>query len=94
MVLKLCHQVDGELPEDIKNKMYFNIVLDFTIGLVPIFGDIADAWFHANVRNADVLEEYLRAKGAKALKVQGQRASTFNRFGDEQVSQLSYSGGS
>lgn len=35
-------------------------------------GDLADAVFRANTRNAAVLEQYLRDKGAKALKAQGQ----------------------
>jgi hypothetical protein len=51
--------------------MYFNIMVDFGIGLVPFLGDMADALFRANTRNAVVLEKHLRDKGAKALKAQG-----------------------
>ena len=72
MVLRTCQQVEGGLPNEIKAKMLFNIVLDFGIGLVPFLGDLADALFRANTRNAVVLEKYLRAKGEKALKDQGQ----------------------
>lgn len=71
MVMRTCEQVEGGLPADVKSKMYFNIVLDFGIGLVPFLGDIADAVFRANTRNAVELEKFLRAKGAKALKAQG-----------------------
>jgi len=71
MVLRTCEQVEGGLPADVRSKMYFNIVLDFGIGLVPFLGDLADAVFRANTRNAVVLEKHLRAKGAKALKAQG-----------------------
>lgn len=60
------------MPADVTSKMYFNIILDFGIGLVPFLGDIADAVFRANTRNAVVLEKFLRAKGASALKAQGQ----------------------
>lgn len=42
MVLRTCEQIEGGLPSDVKAKMYFNIVLDFGIGLVPFLGDIAD----------------------------------------------------
>ena len=104
MVLRTCQQVEGGLPADIKMKMYVNIVLDFGIGLVPFLGDIADALFRANTRNAVVLEKFLRAKGAKALKAQGQRIPTidpsdpdeFDRFEDEEVNgpPPPYSGGS
>jgi len=71
MVLRTCQQVEGGLPADVKSKMMFNIVVDFGIGLIPFLGDIADAAFKANTKNAVVLEKYLRNKGAKALKTQG-----------------------
>jgi Domain of unknown function (DUF4112) len=72
MVLRTCQQVEGGLPNEVKAKMLFNIILDFGIGLVPFLGDIADALFRANTRNAVVLEKFLRAKGERALKAQGQ----------------------
>jgi len=74
MVLRTCEKVEGGLPADVKTKMYINIILDFGIGLVPFLGDIADAVFRANTRNAVVLEKFLREKGAKALKAQGRPA--------------------
>lgn len=49
----------------------FNIILDFGVGLVPFIGDLADALFRANTRNAIELEKYLREKGAKNLAAQG-----------------------
>lgn len=71
MVLRTCQQVEGGLPKDVNAKMMFNIIVDFGIGLVPFLGDIADALFRANTKNAIVLEEHLRKKGAKLLKEQG-----------------------
>lgn len=67
MVLRTCQQVEGGLPADVKTKMFFNIIVDFGIGLVPFLGDIADAIFRANTKNAVILEEHLRKKGAKNL---------------------------
>lgn len=52
--------------------MWLNIILDFAVGLIPFVGDMADAVFKANTRNAIVLEKHLRKKGADALKAQGQ----------------------
>lgn len=78
MVLRTCEQVEGGLPANVKLKMYINIILDFGIGLVPGLGDVADALFRANSKNAIVLEEYLRQKGAKALKAQGQAVPTID----------------
>lgn len=72
MVLRTCQQVEGGLPAEVTLKMYFNIIIDFGIGLMPVIGDIADAAWKANTRNAVVLEKYLRQKGAMALKAQGQ----------------------
>jgi len=78
MVLRTCEQVEGGLPANVKSKMMMNIVLDFGIGLVPFLGDLADALFRANTRNAVVLEKYLREKGAKALKAQGRPAPSLD----------------
>ncbi len=72
MVLRTCQQVEGGLPASVSMKMYINIILDFGIGLVPSVGDIGDAIFWANTRNAAVLEKFLQQKGAAALKAQGQ----------------------
>lgn len=74
MVMRTCQQVEGGLPSSVKSKMMFNIMLDFVIGLVPFIGDLADAVFRANTRNAVELERYLREKGAKNIKAQGQSA--------------------
>jgi len=74
MVLRTCEQIEGGLPAAVKSKMMINIVIDFGIGLIPLLGDVADALFRANTKNAVVLEQYLREKGAKALKAQGRPA--------------------
>lgn len=42
MVFRTCGQVEGGLPNAVKAKMMFNIILDFGVGLVPFLGDIAD----------------------------------------------------
>lgn len=93
MVLRTCEQIEGGLPANIKTRMYINIILDFGLGLVPFLGDLADAMFKANTRNAVVLEKHLRAKGARVLKAQGQRLPAvdpsdpdeFDRFEDTEV---------
>ena len=72
IVLRTCQQVEGGLPVHVIMKMYINIFLDFGIGLIPIFGDLVDALFRANTRNAAVLEKYLQKKGAAALNAQCQ----------------------
>lgn len=91
MVIRTCQQVEGGLPKAVNAQMMFNLALDFAVGLVPFIGDLADMLFRANTKNAIVLEDFLRKKGAKALKAQGrtaQRDSTlpeeFDRMMNEQ----------
>lgn len=52
----------------IRTRMFFNILFDFVIGLVPFVGDMADAVYRANTRNAWVLEEYLVKKAEAEQK--------------------------
>src|SRR5271163_74370 len=46
-------------------QMYTNVMIDFGIGMIPVVGDFADAWFKCNTRNNILLERYLREKGQK-----------------------------
>jgi hypothetical protein len=71
MVIRTCTQIDDGLPTAVKIKMYLNLVADFGIGLVPFVGDLADAVFRANTRNAALLESHLREKGKKNLRQSG-----------------------
>jgi hypothetical protein len=71
MVVRTCQQVEGGLPPFLLLQMYISILLDFVIGLVPIVGDIGDAAYKANTKNAARLEAFLREKGAKNLRSSG-----------------------
>lgn len=71
MVFKTCCQIEGGLPTALKTKMMLNIIFDFFIGLVPFVGDLADAAFRANTRNALLLEQHLREQGRKNLRDRG-----------------------
>lgn len=71
MVFKTCCQVEGGLPAPLKMRMMLNIAFDFAVGLVPFVGDVADAAFKANSRNALLLEQHLREKGKKELRMSG-----------------------
>lgn len=71
MVYRTCCQVEGGLPTSVRMQMLINIILDFMVGLVPFLGDLADAVFRANTRNAALLEDHLRQKGKKELRKSG-----------------------
>jgi len=62
MVFKTCNQVEGGLPSSVKSKMMINMLVDFVVGLIPFFGDVADALFRCNTKNAILLEKYLTKK--------------------------------
>ncbi len=40
-------------------KMIKNIMLETTVGFIPIAGDIFDAYFKTNMRNLEILEQHL-----------------------------------
>ena len=48
-----------KLPFRILARMTLNILIDLVVGIVPIFGDIFDFSFKANLRNVRLLNAYL-----------------------------------
>ncbi|KAK3357206.1 hypothetical protein B0T25DRAFT_150428 [Lasiosphaeria hispida] len=66
-LIKSAAKVDGGLPPTLYARMFWNVMVDFGIGLVPFLGDIVDALYRANTRNAWLLDAYLSEK-AKALR--------------------------
>lgn len=71
MVFRTAMKVEDGLPVTVAIHMLINCGFDFVIGIVPFIGDLADAAFKANTRNAAILEAHLREKGKKALKKSG-----------------------
>lgn len=79
MVVRSCEGIDGGLPAALRMKMMINVIVDFVIGLVPFIGDLADAVYKANTRNAVILETHLREKGAKGASKRSRRRSQTRR---------------
>ncbi len=46
-------------PLSIVLQMLINVALDFVVGSVPVLGDIFDIAFKANIRNVDLLRNWL-----------------------------------
>lgn len=46
-------------PMSIILQMLVNVALDFVVGSVPVLGDIFDIAFKANIRNVDLLRDWL-----------------------------------
>jgi hypothetical protein len=39
-------------------RMLFNVLLDTTVGAIPVLGDVADLFFRANMKNLKILERF------------------------------------
>ena len=60
MVMNTAMKVSpGKDREKLRATMVMNIIMDFVVGLVPFLGDVADAFFKCNTRNAVALEKML-----------------------------------
>lgn len=68
MVFRAAMKVDNGLPLAVVVRMLINIIFDFVIGIVPFIGDLADAAFCANTKNAAILEAHLCKEGKKSLQ--------------------------
>jgi hypothetical protein len=52
-----AHQM--RLPRVVQVRMLLNIAIDLVVGLVPIVGDVADAFWKSNTRNMAILERHV-----------------------------------
>lgn len=47
------------LPPQVLYKMILNISLEAVVGMVPLVGDLFDAFYKSNIRNLELLERHL-----------------------------------
>jgi hypothetical protein len=52
------HGYQLRLPRVVLLRMVINIAIDVVIGMVPLFGDVADVFWKSNTRNFALLEHY------------------------------------
>ena len=50
-------------PAALVSKMLANVVVDLILGSIPVVGFLADIWFKANDRNADLMRAFLDGRG-------------------------------
>ena len=80
-----CEGIEGGLPSDVMLRMTFNIAVDFMVGLIPFVGDLADAAFKCNTKNAALLEDYLMKKhGPKNMSMEEKKKSRLEDFGNNE----------
>jgi uncharacterized protein DUF4112 len=46
----------------VRARMFFNLMIDWLIGLIPFLGDLFDVGFKANIRNAKILRRALEER--------------------------------
>ncbi|KAK6200242.1 uncharacterized protein RJT21DRAFT_121135 [Scheffersomyces amazonensis] len=61
-ILDTARAIEGGLPPLLESRMYFNIALDFGIGLIPFVGDVVNILYKCNSRNFVLLEQHLVKK--------------------------------
>ena len=54
------------LPRHVYVRMTVNMLFDYLLGLVPMVGGVADAFWHANLYNVDILEKAWHAQQLQA----------------------------
>lgn len=47
------------LPKGLYVRMAWNIFLDFALGAVPLVGNVVDFFYKANIKNLELLEDYV-----------------------------------
>ena len=55
------------VPKVVLARMGANIAINTVLGAIPIFGDILSIWFRSNVRNVDLLQQYLGRPAKRAV---------------------------
>ena len=46
------------VPEDVQSKMLRNVLVDFGLGFIPLFGDLVDIFYKANRNNVRLMEAH------------------------------------
>ena len=49
------------IPRVVQVRMVINVLIDIVIGVVPVFGDVADVFWQSNTRNFALLERHAAA---------------------------------
>lgn len=49
-------------PPSLVSRMLSNVLVDVILGAIPVVGPLADLWWKANDKNADLMREFLSAR--------------------------------
>jgi hypothetical protein len=65
----IARSIKYGVPREIIARMLANVLVDLLAGAVPVVGDLADMWFRANLRNVQLLREYLEKDAREVIDV-------------------------
>jgi hypothetical protein len=54
-------------PPSLVSRMLSNVLVDVVLGGIPLIGPLADLWFRANDRNAQLMREFLSSRPTAPL---------------------------
>jgi hypothetical protein len=74
-VLIIARSLKYGVPPEIIARMLANVLIDVLMGAVPVVGDLADVWFRANLRNLELLREFLGAEARDTIDITATRVS-------------------
>jgi hypothetical protein len=74
-VLLIARSIKYGVPREVIARMLANVLLDFALGAIPIAGDLADLWFRANLRNVELLRDYLKDDARDTIEITATRVS-------------------
>ncbi|MGB1558657.1 MAG: DUF4112 domain-containing protein [Oceanococcaceae bacterium] len=64
----------GGVPETVQRAMLRNLAIETVVGFVPVLGDVFDVAWRANVRNRELVEDWLRSHELPPPKPKSHRA--------------------
>ncbi|RLV93361.1 hypothetical protein JA1_002506 [Spathaspora sp. JA1] len=68
-LLTLCWELDDGFPWNLQLLFILNLIIDFTIGSIPLLGMIFEIGYKANSRNFLILERHLTKVGERNLQL-------------------------
>ncbi|MCJ1308997.1 hypothetical protein MMC25_002652 [Agyrium rufum] len=74
----------GHLPSSIQVRMMRNVLIEAILGFVPLLGDVLNGTYKCDIRNAAMLNDYLKARNEElAFAHNDELASSLQRDMDE-----------
>lgn len=64
---------DMHVPAELHTKMLRNLIIDFILGFIPVVGWAGDFFFKANIKNLQLLQEWLETRPEEGKVIASRR---------------------